>query len=134
MERIFVDTSAWYAFLNSKDPQHQEIQNGIASNMPQLVTSNFIITEVLNLLVSRRLKHKAVSFGKTLKDKREVLILPIESRDEKEAWNIFEKYGDKDFSYTDCTSFALMKRLKVKKVIALDDDFVQMGFVVLPPF
>lgn len=132
MEQVFVDTSGWYAFLNSKDPKHHQIQEYMAQAMPELVTSNFIITEVLNLLVARRLKHTALSFGKTLKEKREVLVLPVELSDEKEAWTIFEKYTDKKFSYTDCTSFALMRRLKLQKVVALDNDFTQMGFIIEP--
>ena len=127
-----MDTSAWYSFLNEKDEVHEQVLEIISSKHYSLVTSNFIVAELLNLQVSRRMKHVALGFGRSLREKSDVIIVPVEPRDENEAWSLFEKYKDKDYSFTDCTSFALMKRIKGKKVLALDDDFREMGFLVLP--
>ena len=53
--------------------------------------------------------------------------------DEKKAWEIFVKYRDKTFSFTDCSSFALMERIGITEVFAFDEHFTQYGsFVVLP--
>jgi len=41
-------------------------------------------------------------------------------------------YGDKDLSFTDCTSFAVMRELRVTTVITTDDHFSRVGFDVLP--
>lgn len=44
-----------------------------------------------------------------------------------------EKYADKTFSFTDCTSFALMDRVEITEIFAFDDHFTQYGsFIVLP--
>jgi predicted nucleic acid-binding protein len=51
---------------------------------------------------------------------------------EKEAFRIFEKYTDKRLSFTDCTSFALMKRLGISKAFAFDEDFLAVGFELVP--
>jgi predicted nucleic acid-binding protein len=48
------------------------------------------------------------------------------------AWEIFEKYSDQVFSFTDCTSFVLARRAKVNEIFAFDEDFVVMGFVMRP--
>jgi predicted nucleic acid-binding protein len=40
----------------------------------------------------------------------------------------FSLVSDKDFSFTDCTSFVLMKKLRIEKAFAFDDHFVQTGF------
>ena len=48
------------------------------------------------------------------------------------ARSIFVRYRDKDFSFTDCTSFAVMRQLRLTEVLTLDDHFSQMGFTVLP--
>ncbi|MBI4822940.1 MAG: hypothetical protein HY805_01755 [Nitrospirae bacterium] len=52
----------------------------------------------------------------------------------KEAgqWKLLEKYSDKDFSFTDCTSFALMERLKIKTAFTFDAHFTQYGFNQIP--
>jgi predicted nucleic acid-binding protein len=36
------------------------------------------------------------------------------------AWDIFTKYEDKKLSFTDCTSFALMKKRGIEKVFTFD--------------
>ena len=53
--------------------------------------------------------------------------------DESKAWEIFVRYEDKGFSFTDCTSFAIMERLKIDTVFVFDDHFIQYGkFIVIP--
>ena len=74
----------------------------------------------------------ALKFGKSLREKSDILIASVTQADETEAWKVFEKYHDHDYSYTDCSSFVFMKRSGIKKVIALDEDFVEMGFQVIP--
>jgi predicted nucleic acid-binding protein len=45
---------------------------------------------------------------------------------------IFFRYRDKDFSFTDCTSFVVMKELRLQQVLTTDAHFAQMGFQMLP--
>ena len=52
--------------------------------------------------------------------------------DELAAWKLFLDRPDKRYSFTDCTSFALMRRLGIEVALALDDHFRQEGFEVLP--
>jgi len=51
---------------------------------------------------------------------------------ERACWEIFKKYSDQMFSFVDCTSFAICKKIKVDQVFAFDDDFKIMGFLVKP--
>ena len=52
--------------------------------------------------------------------------------DERAAWSLFEKRPDKSYSFTDCTSFVLMRRERIGAAVALDQHFTQEGFVVAP--
>ena len=52
--------------------------------------------------------------------------------DEDAAWALFRKFRDKDFSYTDCTSFAVMERLRLRTAFAFDRRFAAMGYRVEP--
>ncbi|MEK9171469.1 MAG: PIN domain-containing protein, partial [Patescibacteria group bacterium] len=48
------------------------------------------------------------------------------------AADVFRRYNrDKTLSFTDRTSFVVMKELKIKTVFTFDDHFEQMGFRIL---
>ena len=48
------------------------------------------------------------------------------------ARHLFFQYRDKDLSFTDCPSFAIMRELSLTTVITTDRNFRQVGFDVLP--
>jgi glutamate synthase domain-containing protein 3 len=52
--------------------------------------------------------------------------------DRERAWEIFQKYDDKVLSFTDCTSFAVMKRLEIDTAFAVDHDFQALGYIMVP--
>ena len=132
MKRLFVDTGAWYALVDKKDPDHKDAAAFIKANSIPLITTNFIFDETVTLL-RRRLGWKITGkFGKKLKSSGFVSLSVVNNDDEEEAWKIFLKYRDKDFSYTDCTSFAFMKRHKLDKVFSFDVHFKTMKFHVVP--
>ncbi len=37
MNRIFIDTSAWYAFIDKNDPDHKESENGLNNHFKILL-------------------------------------------------------------------------------------------------
>ena len=130
-ERIFVDTSAWYALVNRKDPDHVQTKRLIEQSGGRLVTSNYVFDETITLCL-RRLGHSAaVRVGTALRDRDVVHLVRASADDEARAWKLFRARPDKQYSYTDCVSFEMMKRLGVAKAAALDDDFRREGFEVL---
>ncbi len=48
------------------------------------------------------------------------------------AWDLFTRYDDKVLSFTDCTSFALLRERGLTEVFTFDSDFVKVGFVERP--
>jgi hypothetical protein len=48
------------------------------------------------------------------------------------AWDIFEKYDDKQWSYVDCSLLAIARRLMLRRIFTFDHHFQQMGFEVVP--
>ena|SRR3990170_1735488 len=133
--RIFVDTGAWIAIADRND-QYAKIASqfyaGLIHQRRNLITSDLILVETFNLL-SRTIGSKAtVKFGNVLKTNAFLIIEPITPLDWERGWKIFDKYDDKDFSFTDCTSFALMERLKINSAFTFDIHFKQYGFYVFP--
>ena len=131
LNRIFVDTSAWYAMIDKNDRDHAAAVTKIQILDRPLVTSNYILDEILTLLKSKLGSSVAVPFGQKLWDQEMSAMLRITEEDEERAWRIFRQYDDKAFSFTDCTSFALMERLDINAVFAFDDHFLQYGRFVL---
>ena len=130
--RIFVDTSAWYAIIDKNDQDHAAAVSKIQMLDRPLVTSNYIFDEILTLLQTRLGPSVAIPFGEKLWDQEVSALVRIIEEDEEKAWRVFRQYTDKGFSFTDCTSFALMERLDIDTVFAFDNHFVQYGkFVIL---
>lgn len=128
--RLFVDTSAWFALHDTRDQNHKE---AIAKSLEikrrkiELVTSEYIIDESITL-IRHKISHKAaVIFGESLLFSNIVMILDISHADRLRAWELFKKYEDKSFSFTDCTSFVLMKNSGVRKAFTFDEHFKQVG-------
>jgi predicted nucleic acid-binding protein len=98
----------------------------------KLYTSNYIVDETLTLLRMHCGHSVAVGFRKTLEASRLLRVLWIAEPLERDAWEIFEKQMDKDYSFTDCTSFALMKHEAIRNAFAFDHHFTQCGFSMVP--
>jgi len=132
LKRVFVDTSAWYALADRKDPDHASAAQALGRWSGRLVTSNFVLDESATLIRFRLGLAAARTFGETLLDGSAARLVSITRRDERRAWEIFTGFRDQSFSYTDCTSFALMERLKLEAAVALDQDFRAFGVECLP--
>jgi uncharacterized protein len=57
-------------------------------------------------------------------------ILWIDKHIELKAWKLLKKYKEHNFSFTDCTTFVLMKELKIIKACSIDEHFKIMGFEI----
>jgi len=129
--RIFVDTSAWLALNDKNDQSHNKAitkSSEIKRQRIELITSEYIIDESVTL-IRYRVSHKAaVIFGDSLINSNIVKILDIINEDRLKAWELFKKYEDKDFSFTDCTSFVLMTKLRLQKAFTFDEHFKRIGF------
>ncbi len=132
MELIFVDTGAWYAYINAKDPDHFKVREFLDSFEEKLVTSSYIFDEIITLVLARLGHQKAVKVGEVLLNPKVVELVRVGAADEWSAWQLFQQRSDKMYSFTDCTSFVLMRRLKLAKALTLDEHFAQEGFVVIP--
>lgn len=133
MERAFVDTSAWFAYANRHDPDHTRIRSALQTFQGRLITSNFIFDETVTLCLYRLGHQVAATVGAVLLDPTVVDLMRLTPDDEQRAWAFFLTRPDKTYSYTDCTSFVLMRRLRLQRAIALDADFQREGFILLPP-
>lgn len=132
MNAIFVDTSAWYAIVDGDDADHGKAAAFFSANTTPLVTTNAVFSETVTL-IRYRIGHEAArTFGQKLKESSFVRLVPVTQADEDQAWEIFTRYRDQDFSYADCTSFAVMRRMKLDTAFTFDRHFTVMKFAAVP--
>jgi hypothetical protein len=132
---VFVDTSAFYALADAADQNHRRartILRSLSRARRPLVTSTYVLNEAVTL-VRYRLGHAAaVTLGSTLIASRWCRLIDIGEDLRRAGWEIFVKHADQSFSFTDCTSFALMRAMGLAESFTFDQrDFSAAGFATL---
>ena len=102
-------------------------------NRQPLVTTDYILDELLTLLKIRENYRVAVAAGEALWQQRVARIEHVTVEDIARTWEVFRQYQDKDWSFTDCTSKVLMERLRITHAFAFDSHFEQFGTVIRVP-
>ena len=131
---IWVDTSAFIALTLETDPYHRLAANFANTLGPEtrLLTSNFILAETMTYLNRRHGPEKAYTFGDRILRSSIYEIAEIDTSIFHDAMKLLQKFSDKDLSFTDLTSFALMRLHKIKKAFTFDGDFMKAGFQMVP--
>ena len=136
--RVFLDTGAFLALADEDDDYHtaaKSIYTELLQSKAQLLTSNFVLSETYTLIRSKVSHQAAVEFMKRL-DQTGIKVLRVSEAIEQTGKAIFVRYDDKDFSFVDCTSFALIDHHRLDQAFAFDGHFRQYRFkrtvVILP--
>jgi len=135
IDKQFVDTGAFIAVTDKSDQYHPNaiicFTELLESRQP-LLTTNFILDETHTRLRRKLGSHAAITFGDAIKKSDQLEIITVDEEIERRAWGIFKRYQDQAFSYTDCTSFAVMQMKKLKTSFAFDIHFEILGFNIVP--
>jgi len=101
-----MDTSGWVALKHKGDTFWQTaatLHQALLTAGARYVTSNFVLDEAYTLLLHRAGHHIAVELREEIRASRLVTVVRITPEWEDEAWQMFKRYTDKAFSFTDCT-------------------------------
>lgn len=130
---VFVDTGAWISLLSQGDKyrnQALEVRQQLQALDCSLITSSAVVLEVGDGLSKRNLRHFSAPFrALLLAPKVEVVVIDAAWLDA--GWKLFEARSDKQWSLTDCLSFAIMREYELSNAFAHDHHFEQAGFKVL---
>jgi predicted nucleic acid-binding protein len=92
---IFVDTGAWFAAFVLNDPDHLAADVWIAINAEPLITTDYVIDELLTLLKMRGEYQRALRLEASLFAGEIARLVWVVPDDVQEAWTIFQRYQDK---------------------------------------
>ena len=135
MTPVFLDTSYIIALEAADDQHHEEASRhwqSLTVALPSLVTTSYVLDEVVTFFNSRNRHAKAIEIGSRLLSSSSVQFVHVDEVLFYEGWQYFKQHPDKTYSLTDCISFVLMERLGIRTALAFDRHFVQAGFEKLP--
>ena len=133
---VFADTSALYALVDRNDAGHataRTVVGKLLSSGARLVATDYVLTETINLANARGgalVAHRVLDLFEQSVGIRLEWIGP-ERFDTAKAF--FRRHRDHTYSFTDCTSFTVMRELRLTDILTIDRHFVEAGFKVLLP-
>lgn len=129
---IFVDTSFWIAVRNRRDPNHEQATQLFREKAnAALLTSSQVRGETWTFLRRRAGHRSAVEFLDAIERTQRLRIVWIDQTIELEALRWLKRHDEREYSFVDATSFALMRGRKIRDALAFDGDFAAAGFVEL---
>jgi predicted nucleic acid-binding protein len=96
------------------------------------LTSDYVFDETVTLLLKRKGTAQAVQFGNWVLSAENITLIRAGEDVWQAAWEMFQQYDDKQWAFTDCTSFMLMRQHNLHRAFAFDHCFEQSGFQLWP--
>ena len=124
---IFIDANVFIALLNRQDGLHERasaLWDELENKGYDLVTSNFVISEVITVLSMRAGKQVALLFANMVYHKTAVLrILRVNEETELRAVSYLKSLKSKNVSFCDCATLAVLDLFNIDNLATFDKDF-----------
>lgn len=134
IEPLFVDTWGWLVLANDRDPAFAAVaalRRQYAESGGLWVTSDYVLDETFTRLFTTTPFRHAEAFCKGIFESQKAGVLTIESihaQRFEQAYRLRLRYRDKPLiSFTDLTSFTVMRELGIRTVLTADAHFTQIG-------
>jgi predicted nucleic acid-binding protein len=129
---IFVDTSFWIALRLRRDGHHDAaVALARAHADAPLITTNHVRGETWTFLRRRAGHDSAVHFLDALQRSPRIEVLQVDDDAERDALGWLPRHDEREYSFVDATSFAVMRARRIREALAFDGDFAAAGFVEL---
>ena len=129
----FADTSFWFGLQERHDGRHAQARELAARGVGRVVTTNHVVGETWTLLRRRSGHGAAVGFVDRLMALPDTEVVHVDEATEAEAWRWLRARPEREYSFVDATSFAVMRRRRIREALAFDGDFNAAGFVEVRP-
>ena len=133
---IFVDTGAWYALEVEDDTNHKrasQFGNVLRGRRyGSLLTTDYVLDETLTLLWLRKGSITALAFLDKVNRSKSIHIVWIDAPIFWKTVDLMKERKDKHWSFTDFTSFLVMKQMNATNAFGFDENFEQAGFMLFP--
>ena len=129
---VFLDTSYAIALVINNDTNHindSALSKKLFQEKIQTITTELILIEIADSLSKISFRHESI--GTTDKLRQISHVVEVEKNILQQAWALYKSRSDKDWGFTDCFSFVVMKKYDIKQSLSTDKHFEQAGFEIL---
>jgi predicted nucleic acid-binding protein len=131
MRVLFADTSFYVAIFSPLDALHAKAKTLAAAHRGGVITTEFVLIEVGNFFCRGNGREVFKTVMENLRAAEDVEIVPASPGLFDKGLALFNSRPDKEWSLTDCTSFAVMQERAMTEALTADHHFVQAGFIAL---
>jgi len=131
----FVDTAGWMMLSDASDAAHgraKVFRDTWLERRGIFVSTDFVLDETLTLLRMRLGLDAAERWWNQVEGSARLVWESIDASRAEKARRWFFRWRDKAFSFTDCTSFVVMKERRLRTALTSDRHFLQAGFQIVP--
>jgi predicted nucleic acid-binding protein len=135
VKALFVDTTGWMACADAADHAHGRARAARDKALEAgalLVTTDYVVDETLTLIRMRLGLAAAEKWWTQVDASARVRWQWIGPEHSEKARSLFFRQRDKGYSFTDCTSFVVMRERRLKEALTTDRHFRQAGFKAVP--
>jgi len=135
---VFMDSSAFKAIYDSGDERHiaaRELMQKIQArktNITSFLTTDYVLDEAITLTRFAHSHGKAAELADATLASRFIRLIFTGEELFSAGMETFKQHADKEWSFTDCVSFAAMKAEGIMTAFTFDVHFKQAGFDVIP--
>jgi uncharacterized protein len=130
-QAVFVDSGAWIALALSRDPFHgraREQWDLLKGAGAKLHTSVPVVIETFTFLDRNANRDVGLAWREQIDRPGTVTLLSCELADLEQSWTYFQRADLHRLSAVDATSFAIMKRARIRIAYTFDHHFAAVGF------
>lgn len=126
MSEVIVDTSALIAFFVRSELHHPAARQ-YAAQHPSVrwVVLETVFDEFVTWMRVKVSIPDSIQVGRILR--QEHVYVNISDDDDAATWDVFCRYDDKEWSYTDCSILVMARKLGLSQVFAFDEHVRQMA-------
>ena len=139
MMKLFLDTSSLLSVFDRSDQNHSACSEFwkelLVKNSYEPVISDYVLDELTTRIrydISHGIALQVLNSLSQLVERRRLSLVWVDRAFFDQGRFIFERFHDHEFSFTDCTSFAICRQLGIHDAFALDSDFQIFGLNVYP--
>ncbi len=125
---VFMDTYGLIAWINARDAAHQPVKSYLDAYSGGIVTTEWVLLEFADAFSPASTKPFAVEAIKRIHRLPMFLVVGFAPAVYRAGFDLYEARPDKDWSLTDCISFAVMTERGLSEALTADHHFEQAGF------